>query len=102
MAVIVHGRMAIRPEMLEEARSAAIQMGEASRAEPGCNDYGFTQDLADPGVLVLREEWASEEALQVHMATPSFASFAELLARVIAAPPDFRRFDAQDGRPLFG
>jgi hypothetical protein len=36
------------------------------------------------------------------MATPSFAAFAELLARVIAAPPDFRRFDAQDARPLFG
>jgi quinol monooxygenase YgiN len=102
MAVIVHGRMAIRPETLEEARSAAIQMGEASRAEPECNEYGFTQDLADPRVLVLTEEWASEEALQAHMATPSFASFAELLARVIAAPPDFRRFDAQDARPLFG
>jgi hypothetical protein len=23
-------------------------------------------------------------------------------ARVIATPPDFRRFDAQDARPLFG
>jgi quinol monooxygenase YgiN len=102
VAVIVHGRMAIRPEMVEEARSAAIQMGEASRAEPGCNEYGFTQDLADPRVLVLTEEWASEEALQAHMATPSFAAFAELLARVIAAPPDFRRFNAQDARPLFG
>ena len=40
--------------MVEEARSAAIQMGEASRAEPGCNEYGFTQDLADPSVLTPR------------------------------------------------
>jgi quinol monooxygenase YgiN len=98
--------MAIRPEMVEEARSAAIQMVEASRAEPGCNEYGFTpaspRTLADPRVLVLTDEWASEEALQAHLATPSFAAFAELLARVIAAPPDFRRFDAQDARPLFG
>lgn len=94
--------MAIRPEMVEQARSAAIQMGQASCAEPGCKEYGFTQDLADPRVLVLTEEWASEEALRAHMATPSFAAFAELLARVLAAPPDFRRFDAQDARPLFG
>jgi hypothetical protein len=36
------------------------------------------------------------------MATPSFAAFSELLARVIGAPPDFRRFDAKDARPLFG
>jgi len=28
--------MAIRPELVEEARSTAIQTGEASRAEPGC------------------------------------------------------------------
>ena len=36
------------------------------------------------------------------MATPRFASFAELLARVIAAQPVFRWFDAQDARPLSG
>lgn len=102
MAVVVHGRMTIRPEMLEETRSAAIQMGEASRADPRCNEYLFTQDLVDPAVLILAEEWASAEALQAHLATPRFAAFAELIARVIAAEPDFRRFDAQDARPLFG
>ena len=53
--------MAIRPEMVEEARSAAIQMGEASGAEPGCNEYGFTEDLADPRILVLTEEWAQRK-----------------------------------------
>jgi quinol monooxygenase YgiN len=102
MAVVIHGRAAIRPEMLEETRSAAIRMGEASRAEPGCNEYRFATDLADPAVMVLAEEWASEGALQAHMATPHFTSFSELLARAIAAPPDFRRFDAQDACPLFG
>jgi quinol monooxygenase YgiN len=102
MAVVIHGRMTIRPEMLEETRSAAIQMGEAGRANPGCNEYLFTQDLVDPAVLILAEERASAEALQAHLATPRFAAFAELIARVIAAEPDFRRFDAQDARPLFG
>ena len=100
MAVVIHGRMTIRPKMLEETRSAAIQMGEASRADPGCNEYLFTQDLVDPAVLILAEEWASAEALQAHMATPRFASFSELLARVIAAQPDFLRFDAS--RPRHG
>ena len=58
--------------------------------------------MADSAVMILAEEWASEDALQTHMATPHFASFSELLARAIAAPPDFRRFEAEDARPLFG
>jgi quinol monooxygenase YgiN len=50
--------------------------------------------------MVLTEEWASEEALQAHFATPYFESFSKL-ERVIAAPPELRRFDAKDNRPLF-
>ena len=61
MAVVIHGRMTIRPEMLEETRSAAIQVGEASRADPGCNEYLFTQDLVDPAVLILAEEWRQQK-----------------------------------------
>jgi quinol monooxygenase YgiN len=101
MAIIIHGRLAIRSEMLEEVRAAAVQLAKTSRAEPRCNEFLFTRDLADPTVMVLTEEWASEEALQAHFATPYFRSFSKLLEGAIAAPPELRRFDAQDSRPLF-
>ncbi len=93
MAVVVHGRMTICPEMLEETRSAAIQVGEASRADPGCNEYLFTQDLVDPAVLILAEEWASAEALQAHLATPRFAALPAVCMgdRCRAGLPPVRR-----------
>jgi quinol monooxygenase YgiN len=77
-------------------------MSNSSRAEPGCNRYQFSQDVVDPTVLVLMEEWASEEALQTHLASPAFAEFAEIFSRAFDGTPEFVRFSAHDGEPLFG
>jgi quinol monooxygenase YgiN len=102
MTIVVHGLARIQPDMLETVLAAAALMSESSRTEPGCNGYRFSQDVADPTVLVLAEEWASEDALQTHLASPGFAAFAEVFGRAIDGIPDFVRFDADGGRPLFG
>jgi quinol monooxygenase YgiN len=76
--------------------------GTGFRHPQGCNAYRFSQDVADPAVLVLAEEWASEDALQTHLASPGFADFAKVFAEAIEGTPEFVRFDAAAGRPLFG
>jgi quinol monooxygenase YgiN len=102
MPIVVHGLASVRPEMLDALRVAATRMSKASRAEPGCNYYRFSLDLDDPTMLILAEEWASEEALEKHLAMPTFAKFSEVFARAIAGQPEFRRFNAEDAQPLFG
>jgi quinol monooxygenase YgiN len=102
MTIVVHGLARIQPDMLETVLAAAVLISESSRTEPGCNAYRFSQDVADPAVLVLAEEWASEDALQTHLASPGFADFAKVFARAVEGTPEFVRFDAAGGRPLFG
>jgi quinol monooxygenase YgiN len=102
MSILVHGRARIRSDKLEAVRTAAIHMSKASQTEPGCRRYQFSQDLADPTVLVLTEEWTSEEALRTHLASPAFAEFAELFGQAVDGAPQFVRFNAADERPLFG
>jgi quinol monooxygenase YgiN len=102
MTIVVHGLARIRPDMLETVLAAAVLMSESSRTEPGCSGYRFSRDVADPDVLVLAEEWASEDALQTHLASPGFADFAKVFAGAMEGTPEFVRFDAGDGRPLFG
>jgi len=52
--------------------------------------------------LVLTEEWASEDALQTHLASPGFADFAKVFAESLEGTPEFVRFEAAEGLPLFG
>jgi quinol monooxygenase YgiN len=102
MTIVVHGLARIQPDMLETVLAAAVLISESSRTEPGCNSYRFSQDVADSTVLVLAEEWASEDALQTHLASPGFADFAKVFAGAVEGTPEFVRFDAAAGRPLFG
>ncbi|MFS8200390.1 putative quinol monooxygenase [Streptomyces sp. CWNU-52B] len=102
MTIVIHGMARVQADMLDAVLTAAALISKSSRAEPGCNRYQFSQDVADPTVLVLMEEWASEEALQTHLASPEFAEFAELFSRAFDGTPEFVRFSAHDGEPLFG
>jgi quinol monooxygenase YgiN len=102
MTIVVHGLARIRPDMLETVLAAAVLMSESSRTEPGCGGYRFSRDVADPAVLVLAEEWASEDALQTHLASPGFADFAKVFVGAVEGTPEFVRFDTAGGRPLFG
>jgi cytochrome P450 len=82
--------MVIRPEMVEEARSAAIQMGEASRAKPGCNEYGFTQDAA-------RHAWSDESEID-GIPIPNGAEMRPLVGAGNRGP---RRWDRPDEFDIF-
>jgi quinol monooxygenase YgiN len=99
---VVHGLVRVRPEELATVLTVAARIGESSRTEPGCREYRFAQDVADPAVLVLAGEWASEEALQAHLASPGFAAFVDVLGRAIEGNPEFTGFGVAASRPLFG
>ncbi len=69
---------------IEALRDVLAEMETASRAEDGCHDYTFLQEVSAPDVLRINERWASMEALQKHFATPHMAKFNEAIS---AHPP---------------
>ena len=73
--IIVSGTLTIDPADVETAMALGATMAEASLAEEGCSAYGFWQDPADPSRARVFEEWASQEALDLHFATPHMADF---------------------------
>jgi quinol monooxygenase YgiN len=60
------------------------EMETASRAEAGCQDYTFCQEVSNPSILRINELWDSMDALTAHFATPHMASFN---AAIAARPP---------------
>jgi len=73
--VVIAGTITLDPAKRAAAVSAATDMMDATRKEPGCHSYTMSGDLADPGRFHIFEEWDSQAALEAHFATPHTASF---------------------------
>jgi quinol monooxygenase YgiN len=86
--IIVEGWVRLDSKDIDALRGAAAEMMRATRAaEPGCLEYAFAVDLAEPGLLRVIERWVDEAALTAHFATPHMAAFNQALwgAKILGA-----------------
>lgn len=97
--LVIAGEIRIDPDQRERARSAASEMMEATRREPGCGAYVFSFDFDDPGLVHLFEQWDSAEALTAHFATPHMARFQEAIAGVVRGST-LQRYEVSSVGPL--
>ncbi len=61
-----------KPDKLDKILELSAEMVEKTVKEEGCIKYELFQDIKAPEVLVIIEEWESEEALSRHMASEHF------------------------------
>lgn len=63
----------------EKVRKKLFSLVEPTRKEKGCADYTFYQDNEDESILMLYENWETEEDLKEHMNTKRFKdTFAKI------------------------
>lgn len=73
--IVVNARITADPQTIAALQPAIATMEQASRAEAGCEDYTFSVELNDPGVIRITERWRDMAALAAHFATPHMAAF---------------------------
>ena len=66
--ILVIGTVRLPPENLLAARTDMLAMIGASRAEEGCLEYCYAEDVLEPGLIHVKEIWTSREALRAHFA----------------------------------
>jgi quinol monooxygenase YgiN len=64
----------------------------ATRKEPGCLTYEFSQDTQDPTKFVFYEKWKSAKALEEHLAAEHTKKFVDGLGKVLEGTPKFTFF----------
>jgi quinol monooxygenase YgiN len=74
MTILVTGTIDFDPSKRDEAVAAITECMEAARKDEGCEAYVFSGDLSDPGRIHVSEQWASQELMDAHMATPHMAT----------------------------
>jgi len=75
--VAVIGQFRLPPEEMDAARPMMRKVMEATRAEDGCIEYNYAEDVLDPGLIRVSEVWDSREQLAAHLKTPHMAVWAE-------------------------
>jgi quinol monooxygenase YgiN len=75
--IAVLGSFRFPDEALEQARPLMRGVIEATLAEPGCRAYSYAEDVAEPGLFRVMEQWDSREALSAHFRTPHMQEWAQ-------------------------
>jgi quinol monooxygenase YgiN len=99
--IIVSGTLRVDAADVDTAMTLGATMAEASLAEEGCTAYGFWQSPADPTLVRVFEEWASQDAIDLHFATPHMADFMAGLGQLTISEMDLHKYQVAEKGPLF-
>ena len=73
--LLIVGTVRLPAENLERAKPAMRAMVQASRAEPGCLEYGYAEDVLVRGLIHVKELWQDQAALDAHFASAHIAAW---------------------------
>ena len=89
--VIAHTQAAVGH--IDTIREALLALVAPTRREAGCLRYDLHQDRADPSHFFFHEIWASDEALNTHLASPHIQAYRQTTEGKVAHR-DIRRLQA--------
>jgi len=98
--VIVIARVRPKAETRAEFEVLLREVQGASRADDGCENYGYYFEIADPDSCVAVEEWRDEAALRAHLGTSHVQRLIGALGGFVAAPPDIAMHRVSATGPL--
>ena len=84
------GTVVAKPEMRDELMRILAAQVAPTRAEPGCINYDFHCDKADPNVFIFYENFVNKEALEDHLKKPHLKPLIDRLDELLAKPVDIR------------
>ncbi|WP_429614924.1 putative quinol monooxygenase [Sphingobium olei] len=98
--LMILGTFRLPAAKMDAARPAMTRMVEASRAEEGCVEYVYAQDLFDPGLIHVTERWVDQDAIDRHFAASHMAEWHGAWTDLGIGDRNLRLYDVGDSRPL--
>jgi len=73
--LLIIGTVRLPAGRLDVARPIMASMVEASRAEAGCLEYSYAEDVVDSGLIHVKERWTNRAALDEHFKSSHLANW---------------------------
>jgi quinol monooxygenase YgiN len=83
----IYARFTIKDDSADEALAILDELIEETRREPGNISYQLFQNVSDPTVLAVFEQWKDQEAIDAHNASAHFNKALPALKPFQVAPP---------------
>ncbi len=74
------------------------RMVEASRAEDGCLEYGYAEDIFDAGLIHVKELWRDQATLDRHFASDHIAAWRATWPSLGIRDRNLRVYDVGEAR----
>lgn len=98
--LLIVGTVRLPPAALDEARPHMRQLVEASRAEDGCAEYRYAEDILNPGLIHVTERWRDQAALDHHFATAHLAAWRAAAADLGLFERDLSLYEVGEPRTI--
>lgn len=97
--LLIVGTIRLPAENMEAARPVMKRMADASRAEEGCVEYTYAEDVFDPGLIHVKELWVDQPALDRHFATQHLADWRQAWPSLSIGERKLRVYEVGEPRP---
>jgi quinol monooxygenase YgiN len=95
--LLIVGTIRLPAERLEAARPVMREMVQASRAEDGCEEYSYAEDVLDAGLIHVTELWRDERSLARHFASAHLERWRAAWAKLEIGGRNLRVYEV--GKP---
>jgi quinol monooxygenase YgiN len=100
MSIIIAGTVRAPPEKLAAIRPHMLAMLSASRAEDGCLEYAYAEDVAEPGLIRIFEVWRDQAAIDAHFQTAHMAQWRSVWPSFGVSDRRLFAYETASERPL--
>lgn len=94
--LLITGTIRLPPPRLADARPAMRAMIEASRAEPGCLQYSYAEDVLDAGLMHITELWDTRAHLRAHFRSDHIADWRAHWAELEISGRNLKLYEVGD------
>jgi quinol monooxygenase YgiN len=98
--LLIVGTVRIPPNHLDRARPKMASMIEASRAEAGCLEYCYAEDVLDRGLIHVKERWTDREALDDHFQSTHIANWRATWPSLGIGERNLSLFEVGEPKPI--
>ncbi|WP_232308646.1 putative quinol monooxygenase [Methanosarcina lacustris] len=83
LTIRVVAKNQVKPDKIQEYMDLCKNLVEESLKEEGCIEYGLYQELENPGILTILEEWKDKNSLDEHLNSNHFKEIFPLLSEYL-------------------
>ena len=91
--IVIAGHIELAAANHDAAVAAGVVMMRETAKEPGCALYRFCWDMEFPNRMIIVEEWANDDALKAHFASPHMAAFQKAMAGFTITGRSLKRYE---------